>query len=485
VRRKLVLEGFTMRHASSLLFVLAASCGAATSPSTPDRPPASSSPRCTFRPDDDATRVVMTYQDRLDTVVVNANGSTRTLYTNEPPAGAGPFFSAGSGARGRFVIASASWGPNAGSLVHRDVLLDETGRVYWQRLSSTTTTPSLFLGASGVVVLQTSAWDHAPMYSGVVVSTDGSSHAYDGLRVLAAPGVDGRSPVVRVDEWNAPVRSIAWLDAATGETTPISVPLVGDQTESAQWLGDRFVFVGSTSDGPAIVVAHGASTNVIRIPGVTAGAGIQVAGAAGSRWLRVVTGTETSPAQWRVDVEHGDVSPFVALEPEALRRFTYSGASLDDSGGAMMAMRDVDVGALYVSSTGRGPWTRVGGTVSGILALEFEDHGGTYVIRGTNDRYVGETWPTMPTEIADVAGVATQLVRPSDGVSYRLDMLDPSGFDPISPTLTRDGTCAAWSTTVGSQTVITTLDVPTGHRTTFMPRSVGAYFGGFSWAESE
>jgi hypothetical protein len=122
----------------------------------------------------------------------------------------------------------------------------------------------------------------------------------------------------------------------------------------------------------------------------------------------------------------------------------------------------------------------VGDRFTGVMAVEVATRGGTYVVAGTDDRYVGETWSNPPPADA-VTGIFVELVRPSAGVTRLVSTGATSLDPPFRPILSGNGLCAAWNDPDAPGNLVA-IDVVSGQLRSVVSSAPQGY-AGFAWFE--
>jgi hypothetical protein len=455
----MTLASWLLPSLGILSFATGCTGSVSTSQGSGATPPPEAPAGCAFDGTVRAGQPVMALSTGTTIAYVYGDASVRPVHTFvAPQPGAVP--SAGNFAvAGGHVAASIVWMAGTNSPIQRErVMLDEDGAVLWQTVEGPLTSgiESWFLDEGGSLV---ATWDDYPPGADVVphavrIAADGSQHAFDGRVVVGPADGSGAVPVTHIDGFG-----LDWLmpDSSLRPFADLPSPA---QATPIRLLG-RLWYPGVHGGTPALVSATSADTQVLDLPGVDASQPVDIAGTAQSGWVLAKSGDQ----RWRVDASAKTAPSSIVLSPPAgLRTLSYTGPTLDDAGQVVLPLRDDAAGGVYVSPDGSTGWSRVGDRFTGVLAVEVSTRGGTYVLAGTNDRYVGETWANPPPADA-VNGIFVELVRPSAGVTRLLSMGATSLEPPFQPSLSGNGLCAAWNDRDAPGSLVA-IDVVSGQRRT-------------------
>jgi hypothetical protein len=429
----------------------------------PDRSPVGTAPptalTCAFadegRADDPVLAIVLNGELRLvrgdrssETIARFADGQTYTWMQNTVEE------------RDGVVLATAQYSDadQFTGAMFEAVLMRADGTIVWHRPGDARWGQA-FLGEAGVVALAQFGGDS------LVVMPDGTEHALPSVHPVAPPLRDG-TVAVRASAWSAGLSG--WAHPGATEVVPLAFVPTSDPLS---WRG-QLVYIATDGTEQSLVVESPTGADELVLPTLPQDGGAYLMSVRPEGWAMVACAGYADPAFIRVNLITGEAERLTISLPEGMREFNISSwpsPMVDPEGAILLGLRDDFAGGLYRSFDGA-TWSRVGSTVSDVLAVEAENRAGTYLVLATNARYSWEEWLEPPEgQGADLVGDSLFAVRPSAG---GVELL-PATYDfwiarsPSAPTplISPDGACVAyWEFPAKDFPRFWALDVVSGER---------------------
>lgn len=318
--------------------------------------------------------------------------------------------------------------------VHYDAevaLFPATGDPQWLREEPDVSLNPPLLSADGIIVTPRSYEDSTS--DGVRFNGPRDSLTLPGFYPRGQQRDDGLVP-----GWLYPSDTIepAWIDTATLELQPISLPLLGGWYE----IEDDGVFRYLTASGGDVALVHegpgGADLSALPELGAPSESGYGIITSSNRRWLLLTDGVAL--AHYRIDTDTGAAEVLDLSPPPDLVAFEcYSiNPSIDDSGRIVMALRDASAVSFGRFDHATSEWEILGEPVTAVDDTAASAHGDTYILRTSAQ---GTTFcPPQEYEPADdvLVGATVQVLRPPAGTSRSLAA-------DTWPTPRSDGRCMA------------------------------------------
>ncbi len=358
------------------------------------------------------------------------------------------------------------------------VLFDRSGKRLWLWQQRGILSGALYMNEQGFVTYDRGYQEfdaQNPHLPGVIIDPLGTVLELPGVWPLADADVYGRIPACSeekcgwVEEWGA------------GEWDDLLYP-------AATWPrmaegGFFLLYLSTEGEEAALVAEYAGMARVMPLSGVPAGevSSLKVVASDPQGWALV---EGPSPGQWwRANLLEGTMDAFTAPWPEGLLPFEdadYCEApppTVDDQGNLVIPLQDGTLASPWRTDPVGSTWEPLGQPLTGLLQVETQDVGGTYVVvgvSGNNTFCPSRSWGEVPMEVTALAGDSLQILRPDEEVAWTLSSYGVALNWPVM--LSEEGHCAVYfAKREEEDPEVTVLDVSSG--TEFVVPATGGIGG--------